>query len=81
MSWHGSCNVLYDSAATGSAQSKGIHAMDKATLIIILEDACKMQKTYWREDIEQQTDYTMGKTIAADQIIEMIKDTIDSHAI
>jgi hypothetical protein len=55
--------------------------MDKATLIIILEDVCKMQKTYWREDIEQQTDYTMGKTIAADQIIEMIKDTIDSHAI
>ena len=81
MSWHGSCNVLYDSATTGSAQSKGIHAMDKATLIIILEDVCRMQKTYWREDIEQQTDYTMGKTIAADQIIEMIKDTIDSHAI
>jgi len=60
---------------------KGIYTMDKATLIIILEDVCKMQKTYWREDIEQQTDYTMGKTIAADQIIEMIKDTIDSHAI
>lgn len=55
--------------------------MDKATLIIILDDICRMQKTYWREDIAQQTDYTMGKTIAADQIIEMLKDTIDSQAI
>jgi hypothetical protein len=52
--------------------------MDKATLIIILDDVCRMQKTYWREDIEQQTDYTMGKTIAASQIIEMLRDTIDS---
>ena len=41
----------------------------------------QMQKVYQQEDIAQQTDYTMGKQIAADQIIEMIRDTIDSHAI
>ena len=55
--------------------------MDKATLIMILDDVCKMQTVYQREDIAQQTDYTMGKKIAADQIVEMLRDTIDSIAI
>ena len=54
--------------------------MDKATLIAILTDVCQMQKVYQQEDIAQQTDYTMGKQIAADQIVEMLQDTIDSHA-
>jgi hypothetical protein len=52
--------------------------MDKATLILILMDVCEMREAYQKEDISQQTDYTMGKQIAADQIIEMLKDTIDS---
>ena len=52
--------------------------MDKATLIIILDEVCKMQAVYQREDIAQQTDYTMGKKIASDQIVEMLRDTIDS---
>ena len=55
--------------------------MDKATLLVILMDVCQMREAYQKEDISQQTDYTMGKQIAADQIIEMLKDTIDSQAI
>jgi len=74
--WHGICNVLNDSNT--NTQTKGIHTMDKATLIIILDEVCKMQAVYQREDIAQQTDYTMGKKIASDQIVEMLRDTIDS---
>jgi hypothetical protein len=54
--------------------------MDKTTLIAILMVVRQMQKVYQQEDIAQQTDYTMGKQIAADQIVEMLQDTIDSHA-
>jgi hypothetical protein len=60
--------------------TKEIHIMDKTTLIAILMVVRQMQKIYQQEDISQQTDYTMGKQMAADQIVEMLQDTIDSHA-
>lgn len=56
----------------------GAAPMNKETLIAILEEVSKMRTAYQREDIEEQTDYTMGKLIAADQIVELLQDTLEA---
>jgi len=53
-------------------------AIDKNTLLAVLEDVSKKRTAYQREDLEENTDYTMGKLIAADQIIELLQDTIET---
>ena len=52
--------------------------MNKKTLLAVLEEVSKMRTAYQREDIEEQTDYTMGKLIAADQIVELLQDTLEA---
>jgi len=52
--------------------------MNKKTLLAILEEVSKKRTAYQREDIAEQTDYTMGKLIAADQMVELLQDTLEA---
>ena len=56
----------------------GAAAMHKETLIAILEEVSKKRTAYQREDLAEQTDYTMGKLIAADQMVELLQDTLEA---
>lgn len=60
------------------ANNTGAATMHKETLIAILEEVSKKRTAYQREDLAEQTDYTMGKLIAADQMVELLQDTIES---
>lgn len=52
--------------------------MNKKTLLAILEEVSKKRTAYQRADLAEQTDFTMGKLIAADQIVELLQDTLEA---
>ena len=50
--------------------------MDVETLNAVLEETIRLRVQFGTQDVEQETDFTMGKVVALDHVIEMIRDTI-----
>lgn len=51
--------------------------MDIHTLTAVLEEALRMRVRYSQEDLEKESDFTMGKVVALDHMIAALRDTID----
>jgi hypothetical protein len=50
--------------------------MDILTLNAVLEEAIRLRVQFGQQDVEQETDFTMGKVVALDHMIEVLRDSI-----
>jgi len=50
--------------------------MDIVTLNAVLEEAIRMRVQFGQQDLEQETDFTMGKVVALDHMISVLRDSI-----
>jgi hypothetical protein len=53
--------------------------MDKATLMQVLEMVTSLRTEMYLDDLREETDYTMGKVVALDQVIESIRDAMEDN--
>ena len=51
--------------------------MDIHTLTAVLEEAIRLRVQFGMQDVEQETDFTMGKVVALDHMISVLRDSID----
>lgn len=51
--------------------------MDIHTLTAVLEEAIRMRVRFHMEDLEQETDFAMGKVVGLDHMIQALRDSID----
>lgn len=51
--------------------------MDILTLQAVLDEAVRMRTGFHMSDLKVESDFTMGKVVALDQFIEVLRDTIE----
>jgi len=50
--------------------------MDVETLNAVLEETIRLRVQFGTQDVEQETDFTMGKVVALDHMIAVLRDSI-----
>jgi len=51
--------------------------IDILTLNAVLEEAIRMRVRFHMEDLEQETDFAMGKVVGLDHMIQALRDSIE----